>query len=147
MQPYHAIDDGKWAYKRLDSARLKGTYAFKSLLATGARVTFGSDWTVAPLDPIAGIYAAVTRRTLDDKNPGGWFPDQKISVEQALKCYTVNNAYASFQEDKLGMLKVGMLADFAVLSDDIFTIAPEKIRDINVLRTIVNGKEVYTRKE
>jgi predicted amidohydrolase YtcJ len=102
---------------------------------------------VAPLDPIAGIYAAVTRRTLDDKNPGGWFPDQKISVEQALKCYTVNNAYASFQEDKLGMLKAGMLADFAVLSDDIFTIAPEKIRDINVLRTVVNGKEVYTRKE
>ena len=147
MQPYHAIDDGKWAYKRLDSARLKGTYAFKSLLASGARVTFGSDWTVAPLDPIAGIYAAVTRRTLDDKNPGGWFPDQKISVEQALKCYTVNNAYASFQEDKLGILKAGMLADFAVLSDDIFTIAPEKIRDINVLRTVVNGKEVYTRKE
>ncbi len=146
MQPYHAIDDGKWAYKRLDSARLKGTYAFKSLLKTGASVTFGSDWTVAPLDPIAGIYAAVTRRTLDDKNPNGWFPDEKISVEQALKCYTVNNAYAGFQEEKLGKLKVGMLADFIVLSDDIFSIAPEKIRDIKVLRTIVNGKEVYVRK-
>ena len=102
MQPYHAIDDGKWAAKRLDSARLKGTYAFKSLLGTGANLTFGSDWTVAPLDPIAGIYAAVTRRTLDDKNPGGWFPDQKISVEQALRCYTVNNAWAGFQEDKTG---------------------------------------------
>ncbi|HXB44495.1 MAG TPA: amidohydrolase [Puia sp.] len=146
MQPYHAIDDGKWAYKRLDSARLKGTYAFKSLLKTGASVTFGSDWTVAPLDPIAGIYAAVTRRTLDDKNPNGWFPDEKISVEQALKCYTVNNAYAGFQEAKLGKLKVGMLADFIVISEDIFSIAPEKIRDIKVLRTIVNGKEVYVRK-
>jgi predicted amidohydrolase YtcJ len=146
MQPYHAIDDGKWAFKRLDSARLKGTYAFKSLLADGANVTFGSDWTVAPLDPIAGIYAAVTRRTLDDKNPNGWFPNEKISVEQAVKCYTANNAYASFQENKLGKLKVGMLADLVVLSDDIFSIAPEKIRDIKVMRTIVNGKEVYVKK-
>ena len=146
MQPYHAIDDGRWAYKRLDSARLKGTYAFNSLLKTGANVTFGSDWTVAPLDPIAGIYAAVTRRTLDDKNPTGWFPDEKISVEQALKCYTVNNAYAGFQENKLGKLKAGMLADFIVLSDDIFSITPEKIRNIKVVRTIVNGKEVFVRK-
>ena len=144
MQPYHAIDDGKWAAKRLDSARLKGTYAFKTLLETGANLTFGSDWPVAPLDPIAGIYAAVTRRTLDDKNPGGWFPDQKISVEQALKCYTVNNAWAGFQEGKTGQLKEGMLADFTVLSEDLLTIAPEKIRDTKVLRTIVNGKEAYT---
>src|SRR5579862_1108282 len=146
MQPYHAIDDGKWAFKRLDSARLKGTYAFKSLLSAGARVTFGSDWTVAPLDPIAGIYAAVTRRTLDDKNPNGWFPDEKITVEQALTCYTANNAYAGFQENKSGKLKAGMFADMVVLSDDIFNIAPEKIRDIKVLRTIVNGKEVYVKK-
>ena len=84
MQPYHAIDDGRWAYKRLDDARLLGTYAFNSLLQTHAELTFGSDWTVAPLKPIQGIYAAVTRRTLDDKNPDGWYPEQKISVEQAL---------------------------------------------------------------
>ncbi|MGI8950151.1 MAG: amidohydrolase [Chitinophagaceae bacterium] len=147
MQPYHAIDDGKWAYKRLDSTRLKGTYAFKSLLDDGAVVTFGSDWTVAPLDPIAGIYAAVTRRTLDDKNPNGWFPEQKISVEQALRCYTVNNAYAGFQENILGKLKAGFLADFDVLSDNLFTIAPEKIRDVKVLQTVVNGKEVYHSKQ
>ncbi len=147
MQPYHAIDDGKWAGKRLDSARLKTTYAFKSLLATNANLTFGSDWTVAPLDPIAGIYAAVTRRTLDDKNPGGWFPLEKIGVEDALRCYTVNNAYAGFQENKLGKLKAGMLADFVVLSGDLLTIAPEKIRDIEVMRTIVNGKEVYTKEK
>jgi len=145
MQPYHAIDDGKWAAKRLDSSRLKGTYAFKSLLESNANLTFGSDWTVAPLDPIAGIYAAVTRRTLDDKNPNGWYPEQKIGVEDALRCYTINNAYAGFQENKLGMLKAGLLADFVVLSDDLFTIAPEKIRDIKVLRTIINGKEVYTK--
>ncbi len=144
MQPYHAIDDGKWAAKRLDSERLKGTYVFRTLLETGANLTFGSDWTVAPLDPIAGIYAAVTRRTLDDKNPGGWFPDQKISVEQALRCYTVNNAWAGFQENKTGKLKSGMLADFTVLSQDLFSIAPENIRDVKVLLTVVGGKVAYS---
>lgn len=143
MQPYHAIDDGKWAAKRLDSERLKGTYVFRSLLESGANLTFGSDWTVAPLDPIAGIYAAVTRRTLDDKNPGGWFPDQKITVEQALRCYTVNNAWAGFQENKTGKLKAGMLADFTVLSLDLFSIPPEKIRDTKILLTVVGGKEAY----
>jgi hypothetical protein len=143
MQPYHAIDDGKWAYKRLDDARLKGTYAFKSLLDAKAGLTFGSDWPVAPATPLEGIYAAVTRRTLDDKNPNGWYPEQKISVEQAIKCYTINNAYAGFQENKVGMLKKGMLADFVVLSENLFEITPEKIKDVKVLRTVVNGKEVY----
>jgi predicted amidohydrolase YtcJ len=146
MQPFHAIDDGKWAAKRLDSTRLRGTYVFKSLLEAGANLTFGSDWTVAPLDPIAGIYAAVTRRTLDDKNPGGWFPDQKITVEQALRCYTVNNAWAGFQENKTGRLKAGMLADFTVLSEDLFSIAPENIRDTKILLTVVNGREAYSAK-
>jgi len=145
MQPYHAIDDGRWAYKRLDSTRLKGTYAFHSLLASGARMTFGSDWPVAPSDPIAGIYAAVTRRTLDDRNPEGWFPAEKITVEQALRAYTVHNAYATFQEGRLGMLKKGMLADMVVLSGDLFSIAPEKIREIQVTRTVVNGKEMYVK--
>jgi hypothetical protein len=145
MQPYHAIDDGRWAYKRLDSARLKGTYAFRSLLASGASMTFGSDWPVAPSDPIAGIYAAVTRRTLDNRNPEGWFPAEKITVEQALRAYTVHNAYATFQEDRLGMLKKGMLADMVVLSGDLFSIAPEKIREIQVTRTVVNGKEVFVK--
>jgi hypothetical protein len=145
MQPFHAIDDGKWAGKRLDSARLKRTYVFKSLLESNANVTFGSDWPVAPLDPIAGIYAAVTRRTLDDKNPGGWFPEQKITVEQTLRCYTVNNAWAGFQEQKTGKLKAGMLADFSVLSEDLFSIAPENIRSTKVLLTVVNGKEAFKR--
>ena len=145
MQPYHAIDDGRWAYKRLDDERLKGTYAFGSLLNANALLTFGSDWSVAPLQPITGIYAAVTRRTLDDKNPGGWYPDQKISVEQALKSYTVNNAYAGFHENKTGQLKTGMLADLAVLSHDLFTVNPENIKNVEVMRTMVNGKEVYVR--
>ena len=111
-----------------------------------ATLTFGSDWTVAPLKPLQGIYAAVTRRTLDDKNPNGWYPEQKISVEQALKCYTTNNAYAGFQENKLGILKKGMLADLVVLDENIFEITPEKIKDVKVLRTIVNGKQVYQNK-
>jgi predicted amidohydrolase YtcJ len=145
MQPFHAIDDAKWAAKRLDSARLKRTYVFKSLLESNATLTFGSDWPVAPLDPIAGIYAAVTRRTLDDKNPGGWFPEQKITVEQALRCYTANNAWAGFQEKKTGELKAGMLADFTVLSEDLFNIEPENIRNTKVLLTVVNGKEAFKR--
>lgn len=147
MQPYHLVDDGVWAAKRLDEKRLERTYAFKSLLDNGARVTFGSDWTVAPLNPILGIYAAVTRQTGDNKNPNGWFPEQKLTVEQALKCYTVNNAYAGFQENKLGKLKKGMLADFAVLSENLFHIPPEKIKDVKVMRTVVDGKEVFRKKE
>ncbi|MDX2048425.1 MAG: amidohydrolase [Chitinophagaceae bacterium] len=146
IQPYHAIDDGRWAAKRLDDARLQGTYAFKSLLNANAAVTFGSDWPVAPAVPLLGIDAAVNRQTLDGKNPGGWYPQQKITVEQALKCYTVNNAYAGFQENKLGKLKTGMLADFVILSENLFEIAPEKIKEVKVLKTIVNGKEVYTAK-
>lgn len=146
MQPYHAIDDGRWAYKRLDDARLKGTYAFKSLLDSKAALTFGSDWTVAPLKPLEGIYAAVTRRTLDDKNPGGWYAEQKITVEQAVKCYTANNAFAGWQENKLGVLKKGMLADFVVLSENLFEIPAEKIRNVKVGITIVNGKEVFVAK-
>ena len=143
MQPYHAIDDGKWAYKRLDSARLKRTYPFKSLLQSNAKLSFGSDWTVAPLTPLEGIYAAVTRQTLDGKNPGGWFPEQKISVEEALRCYTIANAYAGFEEKKLGKIKKDYLADFVILSDNIFEIAPESIRNTKVLQTIINGKEVF----
>jgi predicted amidohydrolase YtcJ len=146
MQPYHAIDDGKWAYKRLQDERLKGTYAFKNLLNAEAILTFGSDWTVAPLKPLEGIYAAVTRRTLDEKNPDGWYPEQKITVEQAVKCYTVNNAYAGFQETKTGMLKKGMLADFVALDENIFEIPPEKIREVKVWLTVVNGKTVFQKK-
>ncbi|MDX1941557.1 MAG: amidohydrolase [Saprospiraceae bacterium] len=146
MQPYHAIDDGRWAEKRIGPERIKTTYAFRSLLDANARLTFGSDWTVAPLNPMEGIYAAVTRQTIDGANPNGWVPQEKISVEEALRCYTIHNAYAGFQENRLGILKAGMLADFVVLSDDLFKIQPEKIKDVNVLRTIVGGKEVFVAK-
>jgi hypothetical protein len=146
MQPYHAIDDGRWAHKRLDEKRLKGTYAFRSLLDSGAALAFGTDWFVAPLNPMLGIYAAATRRTLDDKNPNGWIPEQKITVEEAVRAYTYGSAYAEFQENVKGTLAVGKLADFVILSDDIFAINPNEIRNTKVLTTVVDGKIVYQAK-
>ena len=143
MQPYHCIDDGRWAEKRIGPERIKTTYAFRSLLDQGARLTFGSDWTVAPINPLLGVYAAVTRRTLDDRNPLGWVPEQKISVEEAMKSYTINNAYASFDESKKGSLEAGKLADVVVLDRDIFAIPPVQIPQASVLYTIVGGKIVY----
>ena len=146
MQPYHAIDDGRWAETKIGRERAKSTYAFRSLLDAGAVLTFGSDWTVAPLSPILGIYAAVTRRTLDGKNPNGWIPEQKITVAEALRCYTANNAWAMFAEHEVGRIAPGMLADIVVLSDDLFTIAPEKIEDVQVDMTIFDGRVIYERK-
>ncbi len=146
MQPYHAIDDGRWAEKRVGPEAIRGTYAFRSLLDSGATLAFGSDWPVAPMQPLAGIYAAVTRRTLDDKHPGGWVPEQKITVEEALRAYTVASAYASFNESIKGAIRPGMLADMAVLSDDIFHIDPAAIRDTRVAMTIFDGHVIYERK-
>jgi predicted amidohydrolase YtcJ len=146
MQPFHIIDDGRWAWKRLDEKRLKGTYAFRSLLDSGAVLAFGSDSPVAPLNPLFGVYAAVTRRTLDDKNPNGWIPEQKIRVEETVRAFTWGSAYAEFQENDKGVLETGKLADFVILSDDIFTIDPVKIRDARVLFTISDGKVVYESK-
>lgn len=146
MQPYHAIDDGRWAAKRVGPEVLKGSYAFRSLLNSGAILAFGSDWDVAPMDPILGIYAAATRRTLDGKNPGGWLPEQKITAEEALRAYTYGSAYASFDEKNKGTIAPGMLADLTVLSDDILKMPSEKIRDAKVALTIFDGREVYRAK-
>jgi predicted amidohydrolase YtcJ len=146
MQPVHLTDDGRWAGDRLDQARLKGAYAFRTLLDTGAHLAFGTDWSVAPLNPFFGIYAAVTRQTTDGKNPNGWFPEQKISVNEAVSCYTMGSAYAEFQEKVKGSLEVGKYADMIIVSDDIFTIDPPKIADAKVLTTIVDGRVVYESK-
>jgi hypothetical protein len=146
MQPYHVIDDGRWAGNRLDSARLRGTYAFRSLLDARAHLAFGSDWTVAPLDPIQGIYAAVTRRTLDDRNPRGWFPEQRISVEEALRAYTAGVAWAGFAESELGRLRPGMLADLTLLDRDLLRVAPEAIAQARARATIVGGRVVFERR-
>ena len=146
MQPMHIIDDGRWAWKRLDEGRLKGTYAFRTLIDSGAVLAFGSDSPVATMDALFGIYGAVTRRTLDDKNPSGWIPEQKISVDEAVKAFTWGSAYAEFQENVKGTLEVGKLADFIIISDDIFKIDPVKIKDAKVLMTIMDGKVVYESK-
>lgn len=143
MQPYHAIDDGRWAEEKIGAKRIKTTYAFKSILDAGGILTFGSDWPVAPLSPLEGVYAAVTRRTTDDKNPEGWIPTEKISVEQALHAYTAANAYAGFEEDTAGTLAVNKRADMVVLSADPRHVQPQDIPDIKVLQTIIDGEVVY----
>jgi predicted amidohydrolase YtcJ len=144
MQPYHAIDDGRWAEKRVGAQRIKTMYAFRSLLDQGAHLGFGSDWTVAPLDPLLGIYAAVTRRTLDAKNPNGWVPQEKITVEEALRVYTVGNAYGVFAEQRRGKLAPGYLADVVLLDQDLTAVAPDALERVRVRRTIVGGKVVYS---
>ena len=146
MQPYHAIDDGRWAEKVIGPERAKGTYAFRSLLDNGATLAFGSDWFVAPPTPLEGIYAAVTRRTLDDRNPGGWVPEQKITVEDALRAYTTGSARASFDEARKGSLVRGKLADLVLIDRDLTAIPPESIRDARITMTVVGGRAVYERK-
>ncbi|MFC1554390.1 amidohydrolase [candidate division KSB1 bacterium] len=145
MQPYHAIDDGRFAEKRIGYERCKTTYAFRSFIDNGVTVAFGSDWTVAPLDAIQGIYAAVTRSTLDGKHPDGWFPEQKLTVEQAIEAYTLAPAYASFQENIKGTISPGKLADFVILSKDILSISPEEILSAEVVITIMNGEVVNSK--
>jgi hypothetical protein len=145
MQPYHAIDDGRWCESHVGAERCRGAYPLRSLLDSGATLAFGSDWTIAPLDPLTGIYAAVTRRTLDDKNPDGWQPQQKISVTETVRAYTVGSAYAEFAETVKGSLTPGKLADLVILDRDIFTIDPVEIMDAWVACTIMDGKIVFAR--
>ncbi len=143
MQPYHAIDDGRWAERVIGPERIKTTYAFRSLIDAGARPAFGSDWSVAPPTPLEGIYAAATRRTIDGANPEGWVPEQKITVEEALRAYTIDAAYASFEEDIKGSLEVGKLADLVLLERDVMEIPPEEIGEVRVIATVVGGRVVF----
>jgi predicted amidohydrolase YtcJ len=145
MQPFHAIDDGRWAETIIGPQRIKSSYAWKSLLDTGATLAFGSDWPVAPLDPVMGIYAATTRRTLDGKNPNGWIPEQRISIAQTVHAYTMGSAFAEHQEMVKGSIEPGKMADLVVLSDDIFTIPPAAIEKTKVDITIFDGKVIYQR--
>jgi predicted amidohydrolase YtcJ len=143
MQPYHAIDDGRWAEKRIGPDRIKRTYAFRTFLNNGVRLAFGTDWPVAPLSPMWTIYAAVTRATLDGKNPDGWVPEQKLTVAEAVEAYTMGSAYAEFQEKEKGSITAGKLADFVIVSDDIFRIPPAAIKNVKVEATYLGGKLVY----
>ena len=143
MQPYHAIDDGRWAEARIGHDRASRTYAFRTFLNHGVHLAFGTDWDVAPLNPMLGLYAAVTRATLDGKKPNGWFPEQKLTVAEAVHAYTMGSAYAEFQEKEKGSITPGKLADMVLLSDDIFSIDPVKIREVKVVKTIVGGKVIW----
>jgi predicted amidohydrolase YtcJ len=148
MQPYHAIDDGRWAVGRIGSKRCASSYAFRSLLDAGTTLAFGSDWSVAPISPILGIDAAVNRRTLDGKDPQGWYPEQRISVPEAIEAYTLTSAYAGFEDKDRGSLEAGKLADMVVLSRDILAAAEkDHIAETKVLMTVVGGKVVFERRE
>ncbi|HKB04199.1 MAG TPA: amidohydrolase, partial [Gemmataceae bacterium] len=147
MQPYHAIDDGRWAEGRIGPKRCASSYAFRSLKDAGVVLAFGSDWPVAPLDVLAGIDAAVNRRTLDGKHPDGWFPEQRITVAEAIEAYTLGSAYGASQEKDRGSIRAGKLADLVVLSRDILDPAQkDKIAETKVQTTVVGGKVVYERK-
>jgi predicted amidohydrolase YtcJ len=146
VQPYHAIDDGRWAEGRIGHDRSSRTYAFRTFLNHGVRLALGTDWNVAPLNPMLTLYAATTRATLDGKNPNGWFPEQKLTIREAIDAYTMGSAYAEFQENVKGSITPGKLADMVLLSDDVLTIDPVKIRDVTVLKTWVGGKLTYETK-
>ncbi len=145
VQPYHAIDDGRWAEKRIGAERIKSTYAFRTFLDRGVRLALGTDWTVAPLNPMLTLYAAVTRRTLDDKNPKGWLPEQKLTMAEAVRAYTLGSAYAEFQENEKGSITPGKLADMILLSQDIFSIDPKEFPKVEVETTIVGGRVVWSK--
>ena len=145
VQPYHLIDDGRWAETKIGPQRVHWTYPFKSLLDAGVTLACGSDWPVAPMDPILGIYAAVTRRTLDDKNPDGWIPEQKIALEEAIKGFTLNGAFAEFAESLKGSVTAGKRADLVVLDRNLFEIKPAEIREAKVVLTLVDGEVVFRR--
>jgi predicted amidohydrolase YtcJ len=143
VQPYQAIDDGRWAEARIGHDRAGRTYAFRTFMDRGVRLAFGTDWPVAPLDPMLTLYAATTRATLDGKNPQGWFPEQKLTIQEAIAAYTMGSAYAEFQEHDKGSIEPGKLADMVLLSQDVMTIAPAAIRETHILKTWVGGAEVY----
>jgi len=148
VQPYHAIDDMRWMEERIGHERSRGAYAFKSLMEGGAVLSFGSDWPGTnaawyPAKPLLGIYAAVTRQTLDGQPPEGWFPDERIDVETAIRAYTINNAYAAGEEDEKGSLRAGKLADLTVVDRDLLEIEPSAIKDVRVLATIVGGRVTF----
>jgi predicted amidohydrolase YtcJ len=148
MQPYHTIDDGRWVEGRIGKERCASSYALRSLLDARAPLAFGSDWSVAPIDALLGIDAAVNRRTLNGKHPEGWFPEQKITVAEAIEGYTMGSAFAGFQEMDRGSLLPGKLADLVVLSRDILEPAErDHIADTSVVMTIVGGKVVYEKRD
>jgi hypothetical protein len=148
VQPYHLSDDMRWMEERIGAERLRGADAFRSLLDGGAVLSFGSDWpgTAAseyPIDPLLGLYAATTRQTLTAQPEGGWFPAQRLTVDEALRAYTQGSTHANFMDDRVGTLEVGKLADIAVLDRNLLDVPPAELLGARVLYTIVGGRIVY----
>lgn len=147
MQPIHCISDMRWAEERVGEKRIHGAYAWKSLIDAGAPLAFGTDWPVESMNPMFGLYAAITRRDFNGEPEGGWIPEEKLTIEEAIKCYTKWPAYAEFQEDRKGTLEKGKYADIAVLSKNLLEIDPSEIPPVEVLMTIFNGKVVYRKND
>ena len=145
VQPTHATSDMPWAEDRVGPARVRGAYAWRRLLDAGARLALGSDFPVERVDPLLGFYAAVTRQDAEGRPPGGWYPDQRLTREEALRGFTLDAAYAAFMEDEVGSLEPGKWADFAVLSADVMTIPAPEILDTEVVATYLGGEKVYER--
>jgi predicted amidohydrolase YtcJ len=145
MQPTHCITDKRFAEKRIGLERCKGAYAWQKLLDAGVHIAFGTDWYVEPIDPLEGLYGAVTRKDRAGEPGEGWFPDQKLSMEKAIELYTLGSAYAEFMENRKGMLKVGYLGDMVIFNNDLMSIPHDEIMKAKVDYTIVGGKVVYER--
>ncbi|HEY9403995.1 MAG TPA: amidohydrolase family protein [Pyrinomonadaceae bacterium] len=143
MQPSHAISDKRWAQDRLGEYRVQGAYAWHMMRSFGVRVAFGTDWPVEPINPYLGLYAAVTRQSTEGDPAGGWWPQERLSIADAIRCYTAESAYASFEETQKGQLVPGMLADMTVHSRDLLTIKPEEILQTEAVMTILGGSVVY----
>jgi predicted amidohydrolase YtcJ len=143
VQPYHLADDGRWCEKRLGRERSRFSYSFRSLLKSGAVLAFGSDWTVAPLNPLLGLQAAVTRETWDGSHPGGWIPKEKLTLDEALRAFTWGSAYAEFSEHEKGTLAPGMLADLVVLTKDLWQLDPHELKSATVALTVMGGGIVF----
>jgi len=143
MQPSHETNDMRWAEQRLGPERSKGAYAWKSLESAGARLAFGTDYDVEPINPLRGLYACVTREAIEGGPPGGWEPQEKLPLADCMRAYTTGSAYAEFMDGKKGALKVGEFADFVVLSEDLTKISPKDLLKTEVLRTVVGGRTVY----
>jgi predicted amidohydrolase YtcJ len=145
MQPSHAISDKRWAESRLGEYRVQGAYAWHMMTSFNVHVPFGTDWPVEPINPYLGLYAAVTRQSTEGDPAGGWWPQERLSIAAAIRCYTAESAYASFEENEKGQLAPGMLADIAVHSRDLLTIPPAEILQTETIMTILGGKVVYER--
>jgi predicted amidohydrolase YtcJ len=143
MQPQHAVSDMPWTEDRIGSERVKGAYAFRSFLDEGVIIPCGSDFPVEVPNPLIGIHNAVTRQDENGYPKGGWLPEQKMTIEEAIKGYTIWAAYAAFQEDILGSIEVGKYADFTILDNDILTIDPMEILNTKPIYTIVGGEIKY----